>query len=86
MMHNIACTFAQAAARAEADLQEADRRSLADGYRRRALRAVQQTLTMCRPEQRLAFWQDKILPDAALAPIRGDVAFQRLRDEYARPR
>jgi serine/threonine-protein kinase len=82
MMHNIACTFAQAAARAEADRQEEDRQSLAESYRRRALEAVHQTLAMLRPEERFSFWQDKILPDAALAPVRSDADFKRLQEEY----
>src|SRR5205814_1744757 len=33
MMHNIACIFAQAVARAEADPHEKERRALAAGYR-----------------------------------------------------
>jgi tetratricopeptide (TPR) repeat protein len=82
MMHNIACIFAQAVARAEADLQEEDRQSLAESYRSRALKAVHQTLAMLRPEERLSFWQDKILPDAALMPIRSDAEFKRLEDVY----
>jgi tetratricopeptide (TPR) repeat protein len=81
MMHNLACIFAQAVARAKED-----RYSLAARYRRRALEAVRQTLMMLRPQERASFWQDKILPDAALAPIRHAPEFQRLRDEYARPR
>jgi tetratricopeptide (TPR) repeat protein len=81
MMHNIACIFAQAVARAKAD-----RQSLADSYRSRALKAVHQTLAMLRPEERSSFWQEKILPDAALAPIRNDAEFKRLRDEYAHRR
>jgi serine/threonine-protein kinase len=82
MMHNVACTFAQAVARAEADLREEDRQSLADRYRRRALEAVCQTLAMVPPEERLAFWQDKVLPDAALTPIRNHPDFKRLQEEY----
>jgi tetratricopeptide (TPR) repeat protein len=82
MMHNIACIFAQAIARAEADSQEEDRQSLAESYRSRALKAVRQTLAMLRPEERLAFWQDKILPDAALVPIRIHLEFQQLQDEH----
>ena len=74
--------FAQASARAEADLQETDRQSLADSYRRRALKAVHQTLAMLPPEERSSFWRDKILPDAALTPIRNDADFKRLQEEY----
>jgi hypothetical protein len=86
MMHNIACIFAQALARAEADRHETDRQSLADGYRRRALETVRQTLAMLRPGERLSFWQDKILPDAALKPVRSDAEFRRLQDEYVHRR
>ena len=82
MMHNIACIFAQAVARAEADPREADRHSLAGSYHKRALEAVRQTLAMLRPEERRSFWQDKILPDAALTPIRNDADFKRLQEEY----
>jgi tetratricopeptide (TPR) repeat protein len=86
MMHNIACIFAQAVARAEVDLKGEQRQALAGGYRRSALAAVQQTLRMLPAKERLAFWQDKILADAALTPIRSDAEFKRLQDQYARPR
>jgi serine/threonine protein kinase/Tfp pilus assembly protein PilF len=86
MMHNIACIFAQAVARAEADRQEADRQSLVASYRGRALEAVRQTLALVRPEERLSFWRDKILPDAALTPVRNDAEFKRLEDEFAHHR
>ena len=76
MMHNVACVFALAAARAGAT----------EDYRGRALEAVRQTLALLPAAERPAFWRDKILADPALAPIRGDVRFQRLQDEWARPR
>ena len=85
MMHNIACVFAQAVARVEAE-QEKDQQVLAADYRRRALEAVHETLAMLRPEERLSFWRDKILPDAALAPIRDDARFQRLQEECVQNR
>ena len=56
------------------------------GSRRRALDAVHQTLAMLRPEERSSFWQNKILPDAALTPIRDDAEFRRLQEEYGRHR
>jgi eukaryotic-like serine/threonine-protein kinase len=86
MMHNIACIFAQASARAEGDRQEPDRQSLARSYRRRALRAVHQTLAMLHPEERLSFWRDKVQRDAALTPIRNEAAFKQLQDEYGHRR
>jgi tetratricopeptide (TPR) repeat protein len=81
MMHNIACIFAQAVARSEADSP-----AQTDEFRRRALAAVQQTLQMLRPQERRAFWQDRILTDAALMPIRDDAEFKELQDQYARSR
>jgi serine/threonine protein kinase len=78
--------IAQAVARAEADPKEKDGRSLAQSYRRRALNAVRQTLAMLPLEERVSFWQDKILPDAALGPIRNEVEFKRLEDKYAHRR
>jgi tetratricopeptide (TPR) repeat protein/predicted Ser/Thr protein kinase len=82
MMHNIACIFAQAVARVEADLQQADRHSLAAGWRRRALEALHQTRALLRPAVRSAFWRDKIAPDTALAPLHNDPAFQQLQNAY----
>jgi serine/threonine-protein kinase len=84
MMHNIACIFAQAIARAEADLQAVDRQSLADSYHRRSLEAVRQTLALLPPEDRRAFWRNKILADVSLTPIRNDTDFKRLAEEYDR--
>jgi tetratricopeptide (TPR) repeat protein/predicted Ser/Thr protein kinase len=86
MMHNVACIFAQAAARAVADGQEEDRRALAESYRGRAVRAVRQTLAMVRPDERRSFWKEKILPDPALAPVRDDAEFRRLQQEIVRSR
>src|SRR5205807_4596231 len=75
MMHNIACIFALAIDRAEADSHEENRQSLAARYRARALDAVRQTLAMLPSEKRLSFWQDKILPDAALTAIHNELDF-----------
>jgi tetratricopeptide (TPR) repeat protein len=71
MMHNIACIYAQASVHADVEL--------ATDYRRRAIDAVGRTLAMLPIEERAAFWRDKIVPDAALAPLRNDHAFQRLQ-------
>jgi serine/threonine-protein kinase len=86
MMHNLACSFAQALARVEADPHAEGRQALAASYRRRALEAIHQALAMLRPDERLSFWREKVLPDAALAPIRNDAEFRRLHDEYLRRR
>jgi serine/threonine protein kinase/Tfp pilus assembly protein PilF len=84
MMHNIACIFAQAVAYAEAN-RDKDSQAPVEDYRRRAVEAVHQTLNMLDPEARLSFWRDKILLDAALAPIRNDARFKRLQEEAVRP-
>jgi tetratricopeptide (TPR) repeat protein len=78
MMHNIACIYAQAVTRVEADLAENDRQTRATEYRRCAVEAVRCTLQMVCPEERAAFWRDKILTDSALRPIRNDPNFQQL--------
>jgi tetratricopeptide (TPR) repeat protein len=82
MMHNIACIFAQAVARAEA----ADQQALAQGYRRRALEAVHQTLQMVSAQDRPAFWHNKIRPDTALAPIHHEAEFKLLQRQFGQPR
>jgi serine/threonine-protein kinase len=82
MMHNIACLFAQAVPLAEVDLHEQDRHSLVEHYRRCAVEAVQQSLLLLRPEERFAFWHDKVLPDKALRPLHNDAAFKRIRDGF----
>jgi tetratricopeptide (TPR) repeat protein len=81
MMHNLACVFAQAAARAEAD-SAPDRLTLAAGYRERALGAVGQTLALVPAEGRTAFLRDSVVPDRALDPIRQAPAFRQLLKEY----
>jgi tetratricopeptide (TPR) repeat protein/predicted Ser/Thr protein kinase len=84
MMHNVACIFAQAVSRAEAG-RDKDPQSPVEDYRRRALETVHQTLNMLRPDERPLFWRDKILSDAALAPIRNDARFKQLQEQCVRP-
>src|SRR5436305_526135 len=68
MMHNLACTFAQALARVRADTAAQDRETLAARYLERALGAVRQTLALVPESQRPAFWQTKVASDSALDP------------------
>jgi serine/threonine-protein kinase len=86
MMHNIACIFSQAGARAAADLPAKDRQTLADDYRRRALKAIHQALGMLPAGQRWSFWRDKVLPDPALLPLRNHPGFKQLRAKYGQRR
>jgi serine/threonine-protein kinase len=84
MMHNLACLFAQAAVRAKEEGDMEGRQERAAGYRAAALDALHRTLAMVRPEERTAFWRDKILPDLALAPLHQEVGFQQLGLEMAK--
>jgi eukaryotic-like serine/threonine-protein kinase len=82
MMHNVACTFAQAAARAEADTAEQEHEALAARYRKQALTAVAQTLSLVPQAERRTFWREVIVPDTALDPIRNCPEFRKLTEEY----
>jgi tetratricopeptide (TPR) repeat protein len=84
MMYNVACIFAQAAARTEAE-QGDERWALVQDYRGRAVASLRQALGMLRPAERSSFWRDTVRADAALAPIRNDARFQRLQEECGEP-
>ena len=88
MAFNVACVFAQAVARAEADeaAPAPDRRALADRYRRRALELVRVALGLV-PDagRRPIVWQTVMAADAALDPIRASPGFARLQAEFGRP-
>jgi tetratricopeptide (TPR) repeat protein len=81
MMHNLACIFAQAAARADAD-SAPDRVTLAAGYRERAVAAVRRTLELVPIDKRAAFLRASVVPDAALDPIRDSPAFRQVLREH----
>jgi serine/threonine protein kinase/Tfp pilus assembly protein PilF len=83
MMHNIACIFAQAAARVEGDSGERDRRTLVESYRKQAVRAVCQSVALVPAESRMKFWRDKIQSDRWLDPIRDSAEFQQLKEKLA---
>jgi hypothetical protein len=74
MMHNLACVFAQASARAGKDE--------AAGYRDRAVVCVQQTLALVPEKERTAFFRGSVVPDTALDPIRENPAFRQLLKEH----
>jgi tetratricopeptide (TPR) repeat protein len=78
MMHNLACIFAQAATRvAGSGLVDS-----ANAYRRRAVEVVRRTLELLGPDERTAFWRDKILTDSALSAIRDEPDFRCLQLEF----
>jgi serine/threonine protein kinase/Flp pilus assembly protein TadD len=85
MTHNLACIFAQAVAKVDADPREADRKTLTVRYRTRAVAIIQAALELVPASERNAFWQTKILPDTALDPIRSFPDFQGLAKSVTRP-
>jgi serine/threonine protein kinase/Tfp pilus assembly protein PilF len=86
LLYNVACVFAQAAARAEADGGEPNRQALAAGYRDRALALLHKALDqLAQAEQRTAFWQENIQSDRDLDPLRQTPEFQKLQAQYGKP-
>ncbi len=85
MMFNIACIFAQAAARIDDDSDKSDRHVLRNDYCRRALAALRQAVSMVPPGERRIFWREKVLPDAALAPVRNHMDFRRIYNDLVIP-
>jgi eukaryotic-like serine/threonine-protein kinase len=83
MTHNLACIFAQAAAKVTTDRAEPQREILAAEYRRRALQAIRQTLALVAERDRAAFWREKIFPDPALTPLHGDPAFRDVQAVFS---
>ena len=84
IMHNLACVYAQAAARAEVDGTNREGAACAEPWRIRAVEVLRQGLLILPPQERRSFWQTKVLTDAALAPIRDTAEFQQLGKEYGR--
>jgi hypothetical protein len=81
MMHNLACVYAQAVARATADAAAPDSASLAAHYRLRAVECLQLSLELVPAADRASFWREKMSPDTALDPIRCDHAFKQLAEK-----
>jgi len=81
MMHNVACVFSLAAARVRADEGVRDRDTVAATYHLQALAALRKTLLRLPAGQRLAYWRDKMRPDAALDPIRRSPEFVRFDED-----
>jgi tetratricopeptide (TPR) repeat protein len=84
MMHNVACVFAQAVGRVEALPAGSDHEALCATYRRQALEAIRQALKKLPAPDRRRFWREKVLPDAALAPIRSHPEFLQIEADLSR--
>jgi len=78
MMHNIACIFALAVGKIGAASDATNHRDLANKYQQRALDALRRALDLVAPDERVAFWREKVLPDDALNPIRNCAEFKKL--------
>jgi tetratricopeptide (TPR) repeat protein len=74
---NLACVFAQAAARADAEPRQPDRAALAGRYRSRALGLLRDALERLPAAERPAFWRENAA-DPDLAPLRGAPEFAAL--------
>jgi tetratricopeptide (TPR) repeat protein len=83
MVHNIACIFALAAGKVQADPEAKDKKTLVSQFRERAVEAIRRALAMVPPDERPAFWRDKVMPDTALDPIRACEEFKKLAKEYS---
>jgi tetratricopeptide (TPR) repeat protein/tRNA A-37 threonylcarbamoyl transferase component Bud32 len=78
MMHNVACVFAQAAAKAEADPNQRDRRDLSRHYRLCAIDAIRRSLALVPAAQQQSFWRTKVLTDKWLDSIRDRPEFKQI--------
>jgi serine/threonine protein kinase/predicted Zn-dependent protease len=86
MVHNVACVYALAADKMRGDATEPDREAVAAGYRRQAVAELRKAVGLLPPEQRLAYWQTRMRPDAALDSIRHSPEFIQLDGELQRER
>src|SRR5262249_21672477 len=78
MMHNLACVFALACTKVQADPKEPDAEKLAAGYRKLAMKLVHATLALVPAADRTRFWREQVLPDSALAAVRDLPEFKQL--------
>jgi eukaryotic-like serine/threonine-protein kinase len=85
MLHNIACIFAQAAAKAVAVGSGDSGQALADQYRNRALEALRQAVSLVPAEKRVSFWRKKVSPDRWLDPIRSAGGFKHFENGLSDP-
>jgi tetratricopeptide (TPR) repeat protein/tRNA A-37 threonylcarbamoyl transferase component Bud32 len=82
MMQNLACVFALAAVKVEADTSAAERGKLAAAYRIRGMRLVEATLDLVPPPERAQLWRTQVLPDTALDSLRQLPEFKQLAQQY----
>jgi tetratricopeptide (TPR) repeat protein len=86
-LYHAARTFAQAAAKMEADPAEQTPRSRETRLRHldRAVGLLREAVELLPAEQRATFWKRNVAHDAALNPLRPSPAFVHLAEAYATP-
>jgi tetratricopeptide (TPR) repeat protein/tRNA A-37 threonylcarbamoyl transferase component Bud32 len=82
MMQNLACLFALAAVKIDANREEPQRPELAAGYRATAMKLIHATLELVPPPDRARLWREQILPDSALDSLRGLPEFKQLIERF----
>jgi eukaryotic-like serine/threonine-protein kinase len=82
MMQNLACVFALAAAKVEADTSAPERGKLAAAYRARGMHLVEATLDLVPAPERGQLWRTQVLPDTALESLRPLPEFKQLASQY----
>jgi serine/threonine protein kinase/Flp pilus assembly protein TadD len=82
MPYNVACIYAQAAAKAGADTASPDHLALADRYGAKAVMLIRSAFELARdPVQRSGVWRTMVA-DSALDPLRGSPGFARLETDF----
>jgi tetratricopeptide (TPR) repeat protein len=81
MMSNLACIFAQAAARVRTDAKEPAAQEMEKSYIRTAVQRLRESLAMLSHDQRSSYWRENIETDATLEPLRNLREYQDLRRE-----
>jgi eukaryotic-like serine/threonine-protein kinase len=84
-IYNIACVYAVAATKVDADDKAADRAGLAGRYRSRAMDLLQESLDLRAEKDRQSFWRETVQKDTALESIRKEPGYIRLEEQYSKP-
>jgi tetratricopeptide (TPR) repeat protein len=86
LVYDAARIYAQAVGKMDADPGPRQRRSLEtrSQYQGRALELLRRALRLHPVAERHSFWQDRVVPDVALGPLRRSPEFTRLEMQYSR--
>jgi serine/threonine protein kinase/Tfp pilus assembly protein PilF len=78
MMHNLACVYALATTKVEADTKQPERVKLVATYRATAMKLVHATLALAPEADRGRLWREMIVPDTAMDSLRHLADFKQL--------